>query len=177
MRTLVGENVPTLKLIDFSLRILVIPLSVASIWLTVTNKQDNTTYGKLEYSNLLGLKYMICTSALSAGYALFAAASSWVKSIVNKAWFFFVSDQVVTYLMVTSMSSVAEILYLAYNGDRDVTWSEACSLYGDFCTKMKIALILHALALFCFLILAVISAYRIFSTFELPLDPTEADEH
>ncbi|KAJ6983193.1 hypothetical protein NC653_026107 [Populus alba x Populus x berolinensis] len=45
-----------LKLLDFSLRLSVIPLSVATIWLTVTNKQDNSIYGYLKYSNLSGLK-------------------------------------------------------------------------------------------------------------------------
>lgn len=45
-----------LKLLDFSLRLSVIPLSVATIWLTVTNKQDNSIYGYLKYSNLTGLK-------------------------------------------------------------------------------------------------------------------------
>lgn len=61
-----------------------------------------------------------------------------------------------------------EILYLAYNGDREVSWSEACSAYGKFCSRMKVALVLHALALCCFLVLAVISAYRVFSKFEPP---------
>ena len=63
-----------------------------------------------------------------------------------------------------------EILYLAYNGDQEITWSEACRTYGKFCNKMKVALILHALVLGCFIVLAVISAYRVFSLFEPPHD-------
>lgn len=47
---------PMLKFFDCSLRIFAVPLSVATIWLTVTNQQDNTSYGKLEFSNLSGLK-------------------------------------------------------------------------------------------------------------------------
>lgn len=72
------------------------------------------------------------------------------------------------YLMLTSGAAVLEILYLAYNGDQQVTWSEACSSYGKFCSKMKIALILHSLALGCFIILAAISAFRFFSMFDPP---------
>lgn len=49
-------NIPTLKLIDSSLRLSVIPLTVATIWLTVTNQQDNISYGNLEFGNLTGLK-------------------------------------------------------------------------------------------------------------------------
>lgn len=76
--------------------------------------------------------------------------------------------QIVAYLMVTSGAAALEILYLAYNGDQKVTWSETCSTYGKFCNRIKIAFVLHALALGCFVILAVISAFRFFSMFDPP---------
>ncbi|XVE50671.1 hypothetical protein DITRI_Ditri01bG0181800 [Diplodiscus trichospermus] len=167
---------PVLKFLDSSLRLSVIPLSVATIWLIVTNKEYSSIYEELKFSNLLGLKYMVCISAISAGYALVAAVASWIRYFVTKAWLFFVSDQIVAYLMVTSGAAVMEILYLAYNGDQTVTWSEACSSYGKFCNKMKVALILHALVLCCFIVLAVISAYRVFSLFEPPLSSKEVEE-
>ena len=53
---LAGENVPGLKLVDSCLRLLVIPLSLASICLSVNNRQENDVYGKLEFSNLKGFK-------------------------------------------------------------------------------------------------------------------------
>ncbi|KAK2990027.1 hypothetical protein RJ640_004705 [Escallonia rubra] len=172
-----GDDTPTLKLIDCALRLFVIPLSVASIWLTVTNRQDNSIYGKLEFSNLIGLEYMVCISAISAGYALAAAVSSWVKYLATKTWVFFVSDQVMAYLMLTSGAAVTEILYLAHNGDRTVSWSEACSSYGRFCSRLKLILAFHAIAICCFFLLAVVSAYRVFSRFEPPLVPSkEAEE-
>lgn len=51
-----NDSLPALKLLDSSLRICVIPLSAATIWLSVTNQQDNSIYGKLEFSNLMGLR-------------------------------------------------------------------------------------------------------------------------
>lgn len=84
--------------------------------------------------------------------------------------------QVVAYLLVTSGAAVMEILYLAYKGDRIVSWSEACSSYGSFCSRLILALVLHALALCSFFVLAVISAYRVFSMFEPPLPSKEAAE-
>ncbi|KAM1256316.1 CASP-like protein 2D1 [Malus sylvestris] len=157
-----------LKLIDSSLRIFVIPLNIATIWLTVTNHQDNPSYGNLKFSNFIGLKYMVFISTISGVYAFLAALSSWIRCFATKAWLFFVSDQIVAYLMVTSGAAVMEILSLAYKGDRTVSWSEACTSYGKFCSRMKVALVLHALALCCFLVLAVISAYRMFSMFDPP---------
>lgn len=52
-----GKNhFPILKLLDSSLRLFAVPLSVATIWITVTNKEDNPSYGILKYSNLSGLR-------------------------------------------------------------------------------------------------------------------------
>ena len=45
-------------------------------------------------------RYMVFISALCAGYALVAAACSWVRYLVSKAWIFFISDQV-WYLCLT----------------------------------------------------------------------------
>ncbi|EXB38731.1 hypothetical protein L484_004526 [Morus notabilis] len=167
------NKIPLLKLIDCSLRISVIPLSVATIWLTIKNNQNNSDYGKLEFSNLMGLKYMVYISFISAFYACVAAISSWIRCLASRAWFFFVSDQIAAYLMVTSGAAVMEILYLSYNGDKGISWSEACNSYGKFCSRMKVALALHASALCCFFVLAVISAYRVFSMFEPPSVPNK----
>ncbi|KAM0997480.1 hypothetical protein ACFX2I_007342 [Malus domestica] len=264
MRRNSDDNAPNyfsvLKLIDSSLRISAIALSVATIWLTVTNHQDNPSYGNLKFSNFTGLKYMVCISNISGVHAFLVALSSWITCFVTKAWLFFVSTRfeartlcqairtsficaiwaavnkfwslefeirrwvcprgcelqlslwlgpqkskrrrlhghgdsaveermespgngsrdlargcpglavclIVAYLMVTSWAAVMEILSLAYKGDKTVSWSEACTSYGKFCSRMKVALVLHALALCCFLVLAVISAYRVFSMFEPP---------
>ncbi|XP_054782446.1 CASP-like protein 2D1 [Prosopis cineraria] len=166
-----------LKLLDSSLRLCVVPLSVASIWMTVTNEQDNSDYGVLKYSSLSGLKYMVCVSAICAIYALLAAVFSWVVNrTVSKSWIFFLSDQIIAYVMVTSVAAAMEIYYLAYNGDKEVSWSQACESYGRFCSKVKLALIFHFLALCCFLVLAVISDYRAFSLFEPPCANFKAEE-
>ncbi|XP_030478740.1 CASP-like protein 2D1 [Cannabis sativa] len=171
-----NKHIPFLKLIDSSLRITVIPLSIVTIWLTVTDHQDNTLYGNLKFTNLTGLKYMVFISFVSAVYAVVAAVSSWVRSLASKAWLFFVSDQIAAYLMVTSGAAVLEIVYLSYNGDKEVSWSEACNSYGRFCHRLKLALVLHAIALCCFLVLALISAYRAFRMFEPPSLPNKEME-
>ncbi|XP_062077700.1 CASP-like protein 2D1 [Humulus lupulus] len=170
------KHMPLLKVIDSSLRITVIPLSIVTIWLTMTDHQDNTLYGKLKFTNLTGLKYMICISFVSVVYAVVAVVSLWIRCFATKAWLFFVSDQIAAYLMVTSGAAVMEIVYLSYYGDKEVSWSEACNSYGRFCYRIKLALVLHALALCCFLVLALISAYRAFSTFEPPSLPSKEVE-
>ncbi|CAN8301868.1 unnamed protein product [Cochlearia groenlandica] len=160
----------SLKLIDSCLRLSVVPLSVATIWLTVTNHQSNPDYGSLDYNSIMGLKYLVGVSAICAIYALISTISSWVTCLVSKAWLFFVFDQVIAYLMTTSVAGATELVYLLNKGDKEVTWSEMCSTYPHFCSKLTIALVLHVFALFSFLFLSLISAYRAFSVFDPPCD-------
>jgi uncharacterized protein (TIGR01569 family) len=77
-------------------------------------------------------------------------------------------QQITTYLMVTSGSAVIEILYLAEKGNKEVSWSEVCSYFGSFCHKTKVSVVLHFVALVCFIVLSLISAYRLFSKFDAP---------
>ncbi|CAH8279713.1 unnamed protein product [Arabidopsis lyrata] len=160
----------SLKIIDSCLRLSVVPLSVATIWLTVTNHESNPDYGNLDYNSIMGLKYMVGVSAISAIYALLSTISLWVTCLVSKAWLFFVPDQVLAYVMTTSVAGATEIVYLLNKGDKIVTWSEMCSSYPHYCSKLTIALGLHVFVLFFFLFLSVISAYRAFSPFDPPCD-------
>ncbi|XP_047340768.1 CASP-like protein 2D1 [Impatiens glandulifera] len=163
-------------MIELFVRLLVIPLNVGSIWLTFTSKQDNITYGTLDFRDLLGLKYMICISVVSCVYALFAAAltfSIWIiinnnnnitgSFLTKLAWLFFIADQVIAYLTVTSTGAVGEMVYLSYHGDVKVTWSETCTTYPNFCNRIKTALILHSFTLSSFFLLPIVSAFRLFS--------------
>ncbi|KAL0311010.1 UNVERIFIED_CONTAM: CASP-like protein 2D1 [Sesamum angustifolium] len=86
-QALLANNINLVKL-------LLIPFNLASIWIAVNNRQNNIDYGELEFADFIGLKYMVCVCAVSAGYALFAAVSSWLRCLVTKAWIFFVADQV-----------------------------------------------------------------------------------
>ncbi|XP_027337610.1 CASP-like protein 2D1 [Abrus precatorius] len=167
------NHLAMLKLIDWALRLCSVPFSVATIWITVTNKEDNSSYGMVKYNDLSGLKYMVLVSALCACYALAAAASSWLKFLVSKAWIFFLSDQIIAYLTITSVAAVTEIYYLVYHGAKEDSWSEACSSYGMFCSKVKLAIILHVITFFCFFVLSVISAFRAFIVFDPPINSQE----
>ncbi|KAL0399212.1 UNVERIFIED_CONTAM: putative beta-1,3-galactosyltransferase 4 [Sesamum radiatum] len=183
-----GENAPTVQFsytatIMSSLRTMLrgplglclfyIICCLASTSVAVTNHQHNPLYAQLHFNNLIGLEYMVGISAVSAAYAVFAAVSSWLGCLLTKPWLFFVIDQVLAYLMVTSMAAQGEFLYLAYKGDQVISWSEACFSYGKFCNRVKLALALHVVAAFCFLILAVISGCRVFRRYEPPFPPSK----
>ncbi|WOK99722.1 hypothetical protein Cni_G08434 [Canna indica] len=155
------------RLLELSLRLAVIPLCAASLWVMVINKQTTDSYGKVEFSNLPGLKYLVCTNAISLGYAVLSILFARFGCF-NSDWLLFVLDQFVAYLMVTSGSAVAEVLYLAHEGEKNASWSEACSYYGRFCGRTKVSLAPHLAALVCFIALVLVSAHRVFSKFEAP---------
>ncbi|KAG9439236.1 hypothetical protein H6P81_019401 [Aristolochia fimbriata] len=168
-----NHHLLTLRFLDSSLRLSAIPLTVASMWVAVTNRESSEVYGDLDYkTDISGIKYLVAMNGICAGYALLTIVFSWVRGRISE-WVFFVSDQVLAYLMVTSTSAVIELLYLLYRGDRDVSWSEACGTYGKYCGQVKVSLILHGIAFFCFLALSCISAYRVFSKFEPPYVSTK----
>lgn len=77
---------------------------------------------------------------------------------------------------MTSGSAVVEILYLAHEGDREVSWSEVCSYFNKFCSKTKVSLVFHLFVLVCFLALSLISGFRLFSKFEAPSLSSSSNE-
>lgn len=101
--------------------------------------------------------------------APFFCSQSLVFNFLYK-WIILLCMKVLAYLMTTSVAGATEIVYLLNKGDTIVTWSEMCSSYPHFCSKLTIALVLHVFVLFSFLFLSVISAYRAFSPFDPPCD-------
>ncbi|WOL18108.1 CASP-like protein 2D1 [Canna indica] len=169
-----GSSSSLLRFLDLSLRLTVLPLAAASLWLMATNKQATDAYGKLGFSNITGLKYLVSMNAISLGYASASVILSCLGCF-NCDWLFFILDQVVAYLMVTSGSAATEVVYLAYQGNTEVSWSEGCSYYGKFCNKAKVSLSLHFVAFVCFIALSLVSAYRVFSRLEAPSPSSPAD--
>ncbi|XP_042444566.1 CASP-like protein 2D1 [Zingiber officinale] len=168
------RNMRSFRTLDLSLRLTVLPLTVASLWLMATDNQASDAYGKVEFSDISGFKYLVSMNAMAF---IYAAASVLISSCLGRFdahWLFFVLDQAVAYLMVTSGAAATEVVYLAYEGDERASWSEACSYYGEFCNKAKVSLSLHMVAFACFMALSLVSAYRVFCKFEAPRPPPPA---
>ncbi|GJN19360.1 hypothetical protein PR202_gb06628 [Eleusine coracana subsp. coracana] len=156
------------KLPEMALRLCVVPLAVASLWEMATNRQADDTYGEVKFSNLSGFKYLVGINGIAAAYSVTSILLSSFKCFPQYDWVIFIMDQAVAYLLVTSASAAAELLQLARHGDREVSWGEVCSYFGPFCGKATLSLALHAAALACFVALALISGFRVFSKYPPP---------
>ncbi|KAF7084384.1 hypothetical protein CFC21_088023 [Triticum aestivum] len=153
---------------EMALRVCVIPLALASLWEMATNKQADDTYGEISFSNLSGFKYLVFINAVTAAYSVVSILMSSFKSLARYDWLIFLLDQAAAYLLVTSCSAAAELVYLAREGDREVSWGEVCSYFGWFCGRATVSVALQAAALLCFVALSLVSAFRVFREFDAP---------
>ncbi|KAJ0733452.1 putative casparian strip membrane protein [Helianthus annuus] len=74
-----------------------------------------------------------------------------------------------TYLILAAGAVTTELAFLAYKGDVTVTWSEACGTYGHFCKQATASIIITFLVVICYILLSLISSYRLFSKYDAPV--------
>ncbi|GAU44100.1 hypothetical protein TSUD_123870 [Trifolium subterraneum] len=65
-------------------------------------------------------------------------------------------------------ASTMEVEYLAENGDRATLWNSACGSFGKFCHKITASVAITFVALVCYVLLSIISSYKLFSKFDVP---------
>uniref|UniRef100_J3LWF8 CASP-like protein n=2 Tax=Oryza brachyantha TaxID=4533 RepID=J3LWF8_ORYBR len=133
------------------------------------NSQTNE-YGAVSYSDLGGFKYLVYANGLCAAYSLASAFYIAVPrpATLSRSWIVFLLDQVFTYLILAAGAASAELLYLAYNGDKEVTWSEACGVFGSFCRQARTSVAITFGSVACYILLSLISSYRLFSAYDPP---------
>lgn len=162
------------------LRLVPMGLCLSALLLMLKNSQTNDYYGSVSYSDFGGFKYLIYANGACLGYSLFSALyivlphGSTTKS---HAWTIYFFDQVLTYMILAAGSASTEVLYLAYKGDKAITWSEACESYSGFCHRAKASVTITFGAVACYVLLTLMSSYRLFSTYDSPiLFPSKGDE-
>ncbi|CAA6671923.1 unnamed protein product [Spirodela intermedia] len=140
--SLLDQGGEKLRCLEIVLRICAPPLSIAALLLIVGNKQVPG----------LGERHL-------RGYTILAFAASTLWWPITP-WIFFASDQIAAYLLVTSGSAVGEVLYL-----------RRMRLLWLVLPAHVVSLALHFLASVCFVVLSLLSAYRLFNRFDPPPPP------
>ncbi|CAH8293538.1 unnamed protein product [Eruca vesicaria subsp. sativa] len=161
---------PTERTVETVLRVASMALSIASLVIMFKNSISND-FGSLSYSTLGAFKYLVTANGLCATYSLLSAIFVIIiQCPISKLrlWTLFLLDQVVTYAVLAAGTVSAEMLYLAYKGNLNITWSSACDYYGVFCHKALVSAILTFLVCILYVSLSFISSYRIFSRYEAP---------
>ncbi|KAI7749925.1 hypothetical protein M8C21_005747 [Ambrosia artemisiifolia] len=152
------------------LRLVPVGLCVAALAVMIKDSETNE-YGSLSYSNITAFRFLVHANGILAGYSLLSAAFTAVPRPVtmSRAWTFFLLDQVLTYLILAAGAVATEVAFLTYKGDVAVTWSEACGTYGRFCKQATTSIIITFLVVVCYILLSLISSYRLFSKYDAPV--------
>jgi len=170
---LAGELSPAegrVRPLETLLRAAPLGLCVAAMAVMLRDTQTNE-YGTVSYSDLGGFKYLVYANGLCAAYSLVSAFYTAVPrpATLARSWILFLLDQVFTYLILAAGAASAELLYLAYNGDKEVTWSEACGVFGGFCRQARTSVAITFGSVVCYIVLSLISSYRLFSAYDAPV--------
>ncbi|KAL1202384.1 CASP-like protein 2A2 [Cardamine amara subsp. amara] len=155
-------------MVETILRVASMALSLSGLVIMIKNSVSND-FGSLSYSNLVAFMYLVSANGVCATYSLFSAlAISDIPCPISKlrVWTFFFFDQVVTYVVLAAVTVSAETLYLAYKGNKAITWSSACDSYGVFCHKALVSVLFTFVVSILYMSLSFISSYRLFSRFE-----------
>lgn len=151
------------------LRVLPLGLCVAALVVMRGTSVDSDTYGRVTYAELSGFQYLVYANAVCAAYSLasaFYTASPKAGDTLGRAWSLYLLDQVFTYVVLAAAAASAEVLYLAYVGEKDPTWSEACGELGGFCRRAGASVGVTFAAVACYVGISLLSAYRLFSSYD-----------
>ncbi|XP_027332576.1 CASP-like protein 2A1 [Abrus precatorius] len=162
-------NDSVLRIVETLLRLLPIGLCVIALVIMLKNSQENE-YGSISYTDVGAFRYLVHANGICAGYSLFSAVIVALPrpSTMPRAWTLFFLDQVLTYIILGAGVASGELLYLAEKGDAPITWSSACGSFGPFCHKVIASTSITFVAVLCYVLLSLISSYKLFSKYDAP---------
>ncbi|XP_020234144.1 CASP-like protein 2A1 [Cajanus cajan] len=164
------SNDSVLRIVETLLRLFTIGLCLTALVIMLKNSQQNQ-YGSVSYTDLTAFRYLVHANGICAGYSLFSAVIVALPhlSTMSRAWTFFLLDQVLTYLILAAGAASVAVWYLAEKGNSATTWSSACTSFGPFCHKVIASASITFVAFFCYVLLSLISSYKLFTKYEAPL--------
>lgn len=160
----------SMRTAETMMRLLPMGLCVVALVIMLKNSQTND-YGSLTYSDLGTFRYLVHANGICAGYSLLSAIVAVVPRPItmSRAWSFFLLDQILTYAILAAGAVSTEVVYLAYKGDKAVTWSESCGSFGGFCHRATVSVSITFIVGLCYAGLSLLSSYRLFSKYDAPV--------
>jgi len=156
--------------VETLLRLLPVGLCISALVVMLKTEQSDQ-YVQLDYNDIGAFRFLAYANGISAGYSLISAFDSMVSLShhISKSWILFLLDQGITYMMLAGGVVATQVLYIAYKGDEEVLWEQVCGSYGRFCNRAGASVIISFFALICFLLLSLLSSYRLFSKYDPPI--------
>ncbi|EFJ09182.1 hypothetical protein SELMODRAFT_272089 [Selaginella moellendorffii] len=164
-----------LKRTDLMLRFAAFVCCTVTMVVLITDKQtsaiqvpgfNNLTITKtVSFDLAKAFVYLVSAAGIGAGYTLLVLVLSIISAERSKAiaWFIFVFDQLITYVLLAAAAASTEVAYMGAHAPPEASWLKVCSLFGRFCHQLGASLVTSLISTVLFAFSAAISAYYLFS--------------
>ncbi|CAM8959266.1 unnamed protein product [Rhodiola kirilowii] len=150
------------------LRVLAIVFSASAIGVIVTSEQSVLVYGiefDAKYTYSAAFKFLVGADGVICACAILSLITviSWGPPKPDHKYHFavFFHDLVMMVLEISGCAAASAIGWVAVFGQDEVGWVTICDHAGKFCIQVLISVVFSFLAFLVFLILTVMSTYKL----------------
>ncbi|PWA87805.1 CASP-like protein [Artemisia annua] len=149
------------------LRIVAAATSIAAAILIFKSRESKVLFGTdvdARYSYSPAFKFFAMMNVVACGFSVvsllpvFTLGRKFSSSI--NYFFLFLHDLLLTTLLAASCGAATTVAQIGKYGNNHAGWMPICDNFGKFCHKVAASLILGYIAIFCYLVLTVISANK-----------------
>ncbi|KAJ8445490.1 hypothetical protein Cgig2_031303 [Carnegiea gigantea] len=159
-----------ISIMDFMFRVVAAIATLASAIAMGTTNETLPFFTQFirfraEYSDLPTFTFFVVGNAIVTGYLVLSLTLSIFHIIrsaaVGTRIFLAIFDTAALGLLTAAASATAAIVYLAHKGNSSANWFSICQQYNSFCERASGSLIGSFIAVVCFILLILFSAFAV----------------
>ncbi|KAK9054604.1 hypothetical protein SSX86_025683 [Deinandra increscens subsp. villosa] len=152
---------------QISFRIIAAATSIAAACFMFNSRQSKMLYGTnmdARYTYSPAFKFFTMMNVVACGCSVlsllpvFAIGRTFTNSV--NFFFLFLHDLTIAMLLAGGTGAATTVAQVGKFGNNHAGWMPICDNFGKFCHKVAWSLIFGYMALFCYLVLVVLSAYK-----------------
>ncbi|KAI3786456.1 hypothetical protein L1987_40147 [Smallanthus sonchifolius] len=152
---------------QISLRAIAAAASIAAACLMLNSRQSKVLFGTnldARYTYSPAFKFFTMMNVVACAFSVLSLLPVFIlgrkySNSVNH-FFLFLHDLMMVILLAGGTGAATAYAQTGKNGNSQAGWMPICDNFGKFCHKVASSLILGYIAVFCFMVLAIISANK-----------------
>ncbi|KAL8217479.1 hypothetical protein R6Q57_020852 [Mikania cordata] len=152
---------------QIAIRIVAGATSIAAAGLLFNSRQSEVLFGTnvdARYSYTPALKYYTIINVVACACSLLSLLPVFIlgRKFSNPANFFllFLHDLMIAIFLAAGCGAATTIAQVGKHGNSHAGWMPICDNFGKFCHKIVSSLVFGYIALFCYVVLAILSASK-----------------
>ncbi|KAK9066357.1 hypothetical protein SSX86_013690 [Deinandra increscens subsp. villosa] len=149
------------------LRIVAATTSIAAVCLMLNSRQSKVLYGTdldARYAYSPAFKFFVIINVVSCALSVLSLVPVITLgrkfSNSSRYFFLFLHDLILVILLAGGTGAATSFAEVGKYGNSHAGWMPICDNFGKFCHKVSYSLILGYISVFCYLLLAIISANK-----------------